>query len=260
VVWSTDGPPFGSNTQIAGYLVASMRVVGLILLAPPLSSLSVPATVRIACALVVSAALWPAVVVPAAVAGSAGSLLLAAALEFFNGALMALAVHIGFAAFAVGSRLVDVQIGFGIGQVLDPSTRQRLPALGATFAMAAPVLFLATNGHHVMLRALARSFERFPLGEPFQLDAAAPAVARLLQGMFTLGLAMVAPVVLCLVVIELALGVMARNLPQMNVFVLGIPVKVLGGLAALGAWTLAGTAPMTRVFEAIFDAWEASLR
>jgi len=245
---------------LVSYLLVSMRMAGVLLLAPPLSSMAVPVLVRGAIVLGLSAAVWPAVAasVPAELPWPA--LASAAVLEFATGALMALGVNIGFAAFAIGARILDVQIGFGIGQVLDPATRLRMPVLSAAFVLFAPVLFVLADCHHVMLRAVARGLERFPLGTPWTAEAASHAVWPLVQGMFTLGLAMVAPVVFCLVLVELALGVIARNLPQMNVFILGIPIKVLSGLAALGAWMAAATAPMTRVFEAIFRSWEASLR
>jgi flagellar biosynthetic protein FliR len=244
---------------LAAYLLVAMRTAGLLLLSPPLSSLSVPMMVRAACVLALSLALWSAQP-PLSAAMDWARLMSWSVVEFGNGALMALGVHIGFAAFGIGARMLDVQIGFGMGQVLDPSTRQMMPILSAAFAVLAPVLFVVTDGHHIVLRALARGFERFPVGSLWQAEAAAQGVFQQVQGMFTLGLAFVAPVVFCLVLVELALGVLARNLPQMNVFVLGIPIKVLTGIAALAAWMAAASSPMTRVFDAIFRGWEASLR
>lgn len=248
------------SAGVASYLLVSMRMAGLLLLAPPFSSLTVPVMVRGAFVLGLSAALWPAHASAVTSELPWSTLFTWAVLEFATGALMALGVNIGFAAFAVGARILDVQIGFGIGQVLDPSTKQRMPVLTAAFVLLAPVLFVLTDCHHVMLRAMSRGLERFPPGVTWSAESAAQAVWPLAQGMFTLGLAMVAPIVFCLVLVELALGVVSRNLPQMNVFILGIPIKVLSGLAALGAWMAAATSPMTRVFDAIFRGWEASLR
>jgi flagellar biosynthetic protein FliR len=173
---------------------------------------------------------------------------------------MALGAHLGFAAFGIGARLIDVQIGYGMAQVFDPSTRQRMPVLSAAFSVLAPALFVAADGHHVVLRALGHSLERHPVMGTWPLEAAAGVLLRQMQDMFVLGLAMVAPVVFCLALVELGLGVLARNLPQMNVFLVGIPVKVLSGMAALTAWMAAASVPMTRAFDAIFHGWEATLR
>jgi flagellar biosynthetic protein FliR len=251
--------PLQQQAMAATWLLVAMRVTGLLLLAPPLSSLAVPVVVRVAIALVLAAALLPAQ--PAVAAGAELSLLLqTAVLELSRGALMALGAIVGFAAFAVAARLLDVQIGFGMAGVYDPSTRQSVPVLSAAFAVLAPALFVATDGHHVLLRALAHSFERLPVGSAWPLEAVAESLHRQTQDMFVLGLAMVAPVVLCLALIELALGVLSRSLPQMQVFVVGIPVKVLSGMAALAAWMVAASAPMARAFESIYRGWEASLR
>ena len=104
------------------------------------------------------------------------------------------------------------------------------------------------------------SGERFPVGAAGSPVTAVDAVVREGAALFTLGFALVAPIVLGLLLVECVLGVIARNLPQMNVFVLGIPIKVLSGIAALAAWMVAATSPMTRVFDSIYRGWEASLR
>lgn len=247
------------QTQMTAYLLASLRVAGLVLLAPPLSSLAIPASVRMACVLGLAAAVWP-VALPAAATIPQDHLLVASAVEFTNGALMATAANIGFAAYAVGARLIDVQIGFGIGQVLDPATRMQMPIITAAFVLLAPVLFVLTDGHHTMLRALALGLERHPIGSALPFESAAGPLLAMAQGAFALGVAMVAPVVLCLLLIELVLGVAARSLPQMNVFLLALPTKLIVGLAALAAWSLASTAPMRRVFEAVFRSWESLQR
>ncbi|HRI55568.1 MAG TPA: flagellar biosynthetic protein FliR [Anaerolineae bacterium] len=244
---------------LLGYLLVSMRLAGLLLLAPPLASMAVPGMVRMAFVLVLGAVLWQGQSVQIADPGLPALLLLSLR-EFANGALMALGVHLAFAAFGFGARLLDVQIGYGMGQVFDPMTRTMMPVLTAAFALLAPVLFLLSDSHHLLLRAVALSLEHFPIGSSLPADAMAQALFRQVQALFSLGLAMVAPVVFCLVLIEFALGVVARNLPQMNVFVLGIPVKLLAGLLALSAWMAAATSPFTRAFDLLFRGWEAALR
>lgn len=245
-----------AQNGLVGFLLVSMRVTGLVMLSPPFTS--VPRLVRIALVLAFSAALFRA---PAVVADiDLGALMILLAEEFVRGGLMAFGVIVGFAAFSLGARLIDVQVGFGLGQVLDPSTQRPAPVLSAAFTLLASVVFLATDGHHLMLRGFALGLERFPVAAPWPTDLIGQGVFHQVQGLFTLGLALVAPVVLCLVLVELGLGAMARNLPQMNVFVVGIPIKVLSALTALAVWALAMSTPMARVFESIFRAWEASFR
>lgn len=248
----------GVQEGLLSYLLVSMRLAGLLLLSPPLASLAVPGLVRGAFVLVLGAVLWQGQSVQMADPGLPGLLFLSLR-EFANGALMALGVHMAFAAFGLGARLLDVQMGFGMGQVFDPMTRTLMPVLTAAFVLLAPVLFLLSDSHHLLLRAVALSLEHFPIGSALPADTMAQALFRQMQALFTLGLAMVAPVVFCLVLVEFALGVVARNLPQMNVFVLGIPVKLLTGLMALSAWMAAASSPFTRVFDVLFRGWEAAL-
>ena len=74
--------------------------------------------------------------------------------------------------------------------------------------------------------------------------------------MFALGFALAAPIVACLLLVELGLGVLSRNLPQMNVFALGLPIKVLTGLTALSLWATLGAGIVARIYSSIFQGWK----
>ena len=170
---------------------------------------------------------------------------------------MGLGLMLAFAAFAVGARIVDIQIGFGIGQVFDPSTRQQIPVLQAVLTQTALVGFFLLDGHHAVLRGLALSLKAVPLGHPWNLSAALPHVVKLAAQMFSLGFAILAPVVLCLMAVEIGLGVLSRSLPQMNTLVVGMPVKVIVGLSALALWATTASPLMGRAYASSFELWEA---
>ena len=248
----------GSQAWLANVLLLATRLGGLLLTAPPLGAQAVPAAVRVALVFSLAALLTANLPVAAGVdLSNVGSFIVAALAEFALGATMALGITFAFAAFAVGARILDVQIGFGIGQVFDPVTRQQLPVLSGALGQLAVVLFFVTDAHVAVFRGLALSIERFPPGSGWPLDAAIAPVLHQASGMFTLGFAMVAPVVFCLALIDLGLGVLARNLPQMNMFVLGIPIKVAAGLAALALWLTASAGIVARINASIFSGWEA---
>jgi flagellar biosynthetic protein FliR len=253
----------------AGWLVAalllSVRLGALALMAPPLGGAMLPPTVRVAVVLS-----WAAVLavdspgMPALAAGGAlsglGGLIAAAASEAALGAVMALGLNMAFAMFSFGARLADVQIGFGMGQVFDPMTRQQLPILGAVFTQVALVGFFLLDGHHALLRGVVLSLEATPPGQAWSLGPLLPALARQAAQMFSLGFAMVAPVVFCLTLVEVGLGVLSRNLPQMNTLVVGVPVKVVVGLSALGLWAVGSGAVMQRAYASTFAMWGALWR
>jgi flagellar biosynthetic protein FliR len=258
----------------AGWLVAalllSIRLGALALMAPPLGGAMVPPTVRVAIVLGWAAVLAaggtgaaPVTTLPLD-SGSGlpglGWLLPAAASEAALGVVMALGLNMAFAVFSFGARLVDVQIGFGMGQVFDPMTRQQLPVLSAVFMQVALVGFFLLDGHHALLRGVALSLEAVPPGQPWAPGPLLPAVVKQAAQMFSLGFAMVAPVVFCLTLVELGLGVLSRNLPQMNTLVVGVPIKVVVGLAALGAWAVGSGAVMQRAYASTFAMWGALWR
>lgn len=247
---------------LASTCLLSLRVAGLLLAAAPLSSVAVPPTVRllfgIAFAVVLASALPGVPSLP--FEGSPGKLLLAGLCEVALGATLALGVNLAFAAFSIGGRLLDVPTGFGIGQVFDPVSRQQVPVITSAFNQLAMVLFFVTDAHHNVLRGLALSVEAIPPGSPWLLQQAALPLMQQASSMFSLGFAMVAPVVFCLFLVEVGLGVLARNLPQMNTFILAIPVKVVVGVAALSVSFMALTGVVERVNGSIFKTWEAVFR
>ncbi len=242
--------------QLAGVMLVSVRLAALFLMTPILYGITMPAVVRAMLILGLSLALAAGLAVrPAPL--PAGTLAAAMLGEAALGALMALGILMAFAVFSMAGRLLDVQIGFGIPQVLDPVTRRQLPILTSLFDQMAVVVFFVTNGHHALLRGLAYSLERFPPGQPWPMAAMMPAVIKQVAGLFTLGFALAAPVVFCILLTEVALGILSRSMPQMNMFAMGIPVKIVVGLAALGWWQGGIGSVMSRVYASIYHGWDA---
>lgn len=239
----------------------SLRLGALLLLTPILYAAALPATVRVLIVVGLAVALALGVPDASAAAGELrglGPLLAAAAAELALGATLALGIFVAFAAISMAGRLIDVQIGFGMAQVFDPATQRQVPVLSSAFDHVGVLLFFLVNGHHALLRAVAYTIERFPPGRPWAVQALAPMVVKQMAGLFSLGFALAAPVVVCLLLIELAMGVVARNLPQMNMFVIGIPVKIVVGLVLLAVWFAGMGDAMSRIYGFVFRSWESA--
>jgi len=235
----------------------TVRLAAVLIMTPILYAFPVPATVRVA--LVFALAVMLTLAFPAlqlTVLPDTGGLLLAALSEMVLGATLGLGILMAFAAFSVAGGLLDVQIGYGIAQVFDPVSRRQLPVLTAMFNRVAVVVFFIVNGHHALLRGLVYSFDRFPPGQPWQYAGAVVPVLRQAAGLFSLGFALIAPVVFCILLVELGLGVVARNLPQMNMFAMGIPVKIVVGLTALTFWFGGAGDAMSKIYMSIFQTWQ----
>jgi flagellar biosynthesis protein FliR len=245
---------------IAGVLLLSTRVAALLLLTPVLYAVPVPLVAR----LLITLGLACVIALPiqgqfAFSPRDTGELLRAVMHEAAVGATLGLGVLTAFAGFAFAGRLVDIQVGFGVAQVFDPLTRTRVPILSSVFSLFAVVLFFLVNGHHALLRGIAYSVDRIPVGSGGSTMQAAEPLVRQMGALFALGFALAGPVVLVLLLLELTLGVLSRGLPQLNMLVLGIPLKILAGLLALSVWAGTVEAPAGRLYAGIYQAWMAWL-
>lgn len=245
---------------IAGVLLLSTRVAALLLLTPVLYAVPVPLTAR----LLITLGLACVIALPFQgqfdfSPRDIGELLRAVMHEAAVGATLGLGVLTAFAGFALAGRLIDIQVGFGVAQVFDPLTRTRVPVLSSVFSLFAVVFFFVVNGHHALLRGIAYSVDRIPVGSGVSTLNAAEPLVRQMGALFALGFALAGPVVLVLLLLELTLGVLSRGLPQLNMLVLGIPLKILAGMLALSVWAGTLAAPAGRLYAGIYQAWMAWL-
>lgn len=240
-------------------LLTLARLSGLLLVVSPIGA-ALPGTLRAALCLVLALCLARAPVPGAALLLADPWRLAGAGLsEFGLGAILSLGINLGFAVFTTAGRLLDIQIGFGMGQVLDPVSRQQMPVLTGIFRQLALVAFFSGTAFASFLIGFGRGLDIIPVGQAWLPGAAVASAITAFGGMFSLGFAMAAPVVVVLMLIEFALGVIARNLPQMNMFALGIPLKVVAGTAALALWIGSADALVARAFQLGFDVWAGVL-
>jgi flagellar biosynthetic protein FliR len=241
---------------LASVLLLSGRVAGLLLMTPLLQAIPMPVTARVLLLLGLSVAIAAPLAASSAVnGGGPGALVPAFLVELATGATLGLGVSMAFAGFTLAGRLVDLQVGFGIGQVFDPLTRTQQPVLASAFGLLGLLLFFLAQGHHALLRGIAFSVERFPIGQAWPFQQALGPVVLQASSLFALGFALAAPVVLGLLLVEFVLGVIARNLPQVNMFVLGVPVKILAGLLLLSLWAAAMGAAAQRLHAGVYRGW-----
>ena len=237
----------------------ALRLGVVLMMTPIFSNLSGLVTVRVLLTLSLSALLVSGLgtrLPPPAL--ELGPVLLAALAELVTGLTLAFGVFAAFGAFSVAGKILDVQSGFGLGNVYDPVTRAGAPLFATLLNLAAVAVFFGMDAHHALLRGMAFSLREVAPGSGFhELDA--EAVIRQFGLMFSLGVALIIPVMLCLLLAETGLAVVSRVLPQMNVFVVGVPVKIVVGLAVF-ALTMGTLQPvMARVYASIFIYWEQVL-
>ncbi|HEX6266369.1 MAG TPA: flagellar biosynthetic protein FliR [Burkholderiales bacterium] len=236
----------------------ALRFGAALALTPILAFGSLPPTFRVLLVFALAALLGAAAGIQGVAPVDAAGFAAMAATEALLGALLGFGILAAFAAFQLGGRLLDLQLGFGVATLIDPATRGHAPLLGTLLWMTGVVVFFAIDGHLVLVRALALSLQTVPPGTP--LDGLQPLIAVGQFGaMFTFALALVAPVVFVLLLVDTVVAVMARTMPQMNVFILSLPLKILVGLLTL-ALSVVHLGPVAqRCFESLFDMWESVL-
>ncbi|WP_055108449.1 flagellar biosynthetic protein FliR [Paenibacillus ihumii] len=157
--------------------------------------------------------------------------------ELLIGLLMGYVAQLLFTVIQMAGSFIDIQMGFGIVNVIDPMTGSSAPVLGNFKYIIATLLFLSMNGHHYLLDAVIRSYNWMPLSNELFQRISQGNLSEFLVSTFSqaflLSFQLAAPLVVALFVTDVALGFLARTAPQFNVFVIGIPLKILVGLAML---------------------------
>lgn len=244
---------------IVAFWLVALRVGAVFVLSPLFGFASVPANVRALYVFGLSAVLMAGLAVkPVAVSGSIGGIAVAALSELTIGGLLAFGVFAAFASFQLAGRIMDMQMGFGVASLIDPATRTSSPLIGTGLHLLALTVFFAVDGHHMIIRGIAFSLEKIPPGTVIPEIEAAAVIAQF-GGMFAYALAIAAPVIFVLLMVDVALAVMARTMPQMNVFIVSLPLKIMVGLAVLLVSLQYLNPVMHRIFENLFDFWHRVL-
>ncbi len=217
---------------VVGFGLLLVRPGMIVAVAPVFGGTYVPVPVKISLTVLMALTLAPVVSMPSA--GSGVPLALVAAREMAIGLALALMVRALIAGAELAGHLSSQQIGFSYAATVDPGSGVRSTMLTTLYGLLATLTFLGINGHHDLLRALAASYDGLPVGAG-RVDASVLAgVREMLALVFTVGLRLAAPIVLVLLVVELAVGLISRAAPALNFMVIGYPIRIVVGLMVLG--------------------------
>jgi flagellar biosynthetic protein FliR len=149
---------------------------------------------------------------------------------------LAVGMVIGYITYAIMSSLylagqiIDMQIGFGIANVIDPLTNIQVPLTSNFYYIYTILIFLMLNGHHMIIEALFSSFQVIPVEsiEGFNINFI-PALINLMTEILIIAIRIAAPILVAILISDIVLGVLSRTIPEMNVFILGMPIKIIVG-------------------------------
>lgn len=217
--------------RVTDYLPAFFRVTSFLMLLPFLGR-NVPALAKLGLGALLTALIAPAITVPQ-LGGDVARFFLISVEEVLVGLAMGLIVTTVMMAVYLAGQLIDVPMGFGMVNVMDPQMGSEAPVVAQFYFAIALLTFFLIDGHHGLLRALVQSFDVVPLGGA-TLSGGVPAIALdAVRSMFSLGLKIALPVIGALFLTDVALGIVARAVPQINVFFVGFPLKVGLGMLLL---------------------------
>lgn len=221
--------------QVQGFILVFLRVGAIVALTPILGDRTVPLRVKGGLSLLIAALVFPFV---KAIPGPAGldtaALFFRMASEVFIGAVIGFTARLLFAGVQLAGQMVGFQMGFAIVNVIDPANSDQVSIIAEFQYLVAVLLFLCLDGHHMFLSALADSFRLVPpldlhvKGELFEV------LMVFVKDMFEAALKMGAPVIATLFFMSVGLGLVARTVPQINIFIVGFPIQIAVGLIGLG--------------------------
>lgn len=211
------------------------RTSGIFFISPFLGSLNVAYRFRAGAAILLATILFPVVVKMYVVETPANVWMFAftVAKELFIGWLIGLVGYITLAAVNMAGKIMDMQVGFAVVQMMDPTTQQQSGMIGTFLYNLTIIYFVITNGHHVIISALAESFRVIPLDSMVWNTSLPQLITDLTAGIFMNGMKIAMPVTFAILLTNVGMGILARTMPQMNIFVVGIPLQLTIGTSML---------------------------
>lgn len=153
--------------------------------------------------------------------------------EVLIGMLMGFIVGLVFAAFQLAGYIMGYQMGFAVSNVLDPISGDQTSVLGQFIFLFGLLAFLGIEGHHVLIKGMTESFEIVPIGTLSASGGLVDMMGTMFQSYFVTAIKVALPVLGIVLILDVSLGIVARTVPQMNVFLVGLPLKTLVGIFML---------------------------
>jgi flagellar biosynthetic protein FliR len=227
-----------SQQQVLGFMLVLARVSPLFLLAPLFSSKLLPVRARGIVAVGLALGIAPIAMnagdgahLPTDVLAIGGLVIK----EMLVGLGFSFALAALFAAVQVAGSLLDTLIGFSFGALVDPMSGTSGGVLNQLYALIGVMIFVVINGDAWVIQGLARSYEAIPLSESPAIGTLVEGAQTAYSGIFAAAIEICAPVLIAVVLCDVAFGLVSRVVPQLNVFAVGFPAKVTVGLILVGA-------------------------
>jgi flagellar biosynthetic protein FliR len=227
--------PFPSPREVIFFALVLSRVAGIFSAIPVFGGRTIPLHIKVVIILMITLVCYPALSITAPVVPSdTFTLALLVLREVMVGVTLGFITRVIFSAVEFSGQIIGMQMGFTISSIIDPSQGTQTQLMSVMQTLLATLLFLSMNIHHLFIRTIVDSFRIIPLGG-WHLNA--EIIAFLVRGtseILILGVRLAAPVMVALLLTSVTLGIMARAFPQMNIFMVSMPLNIGIGFVVLG--------------------------
>ena len=221
------------NTWLVAFVWPLVRILGLLMVAPVFGHRSVPAQVKIGLGVFIALIVSPTLPPPPDVALGSWQGLFILVQQFLIGLAIGFTMRVVFASVELAGEIIGLQMGLGFASFFDPQSAGQTLVLSRFFNLLAMLVFLAVNAHLLVLGLLAESFVTLPISAAPLAAEGFRSVAAFGSTIFVVGLQIALPLIAVLLMTNLALGILTRSAPQLNIFAIGFPITLGVGLIVL---------------------------
>ncbi len=215
------------------FILIFFRIASVLWLLPIFSARAVSAMYKAGLSLLIAFLLFDLVVVKETLGGDPFGLMILVVKEVFVGLTIGFFVRVLFLAVNAAGEIASFQSGFSFARFMDPISMSQVTPFEQVKNLLAIMVFLAVDGHHILLKGLSGSFREIPVGTVAMRSALMPFLIDMTGKVFSIGLRIGAPVIVTLFLVELAFGMLSRMIPQVNIFIEGVPVKIFIAVSVL---------------------------
>lgn len=237
------------DAWIAAFIYPLARILSVIATAPFWGSTAIPRRIRLLLGVAVAVGLAPALPPMPAVSPASGPGIWILVQQMLIGLGMGLAMRVVYSAVDVAGEFIGLQMGLGFATFYDPLNSSQTPVITEFMDLLALLLFLSINGHLIYVATLAQSFTAIPVSATPLGTGSWLNLVELGSKMFAAGLLLALPVVVALIIANLAMAVLTRAAPQLNIMSIGFPITLVGGFLALAMSLNYLATPLQAIFE-----------
>lgn len=234
--------------QFSWYMLPFMRMTGFMMVAPVFSTGFVPRRVRIGLSVMLALIVMPNLTPDSSFDPVSLGGVIMLVQQMIIGIALGFVMQLIFAAIVNAGQLVGMQMGLGFAQMMDPTSGVTVPVIGQFYNLMGVLLFLAMNGHLVLIQVLVDSFTILPVAAGSLPDSALINIAYFGSWIFSGAVMIALPAIVSLLMISVVMGVVTKSTPQMNIFAVGFAITIIAGFIIILVTLSTAFPQMARLF------------